>query len=124
MSIILNINDIRFSWPGSKPFELLIPQLQLEAGQKLCLFGPSGSGKSTLLNLISGVLTPQGLGISVCGNELSELTATQRDCLRADHIGVIFQQFNLLPALNVQENVVLPCKISAASTSARATTTS
>ena len=77
------------------------------------LRGPSGSGKSTLLSLLAGVLKAQSGSVRVLGHELGALTDSARDSFRADHIGVIFQMFNLIPYLSVRENVCLPCAFSA-----------
>lgn len=74
--------------------------------------GPSGSGKSTLLGLIAGVLTPDEGEVRVLGETLSGMSGARRDAIRAAHIGVIFQLFNLLPYLSLIENVALPCRFS------------
>jgi putative ABC transport system ATP-binding protein len=71
------------------------------------LYGDSGSGKSTLLNLLSGILTPKQGSINVFGTELSALSNSQRDRFRAQNIGVVFQQFNLIPYLSVLKNIEL-----------------
>ena len=71
------------------------------------LYGDSGSGKSTLLNLLSGILTPKHGSINVFGTELSALSNSQRDRFRAQNIGVVFQQFNLIPYLSVLKNIEL-----------------
>jgi putative ABC transport system ATP-binding protein len=65
-----------------------------------------------LLNLIAGTLTTHAGMLRVCGRELSALSGSARDCLRADHMGIIFQQFNLLPFLGIRDNVLLPCRFS------------
>lgn len=75
--------------------------------------GPSGCGKSTLLSLLCGVLLPTEGGVSVMGRDWRSLRPAQRDAWRADHIGYIFQQFNLLPYLSPIDNVLLPCRWSA-----------
>ncbi len=76
------------------------------------LRGPSGSGKSTLLSLVAGVVTPQVGVVRVLGRDLGALGSVERDRFRADHIGFIFQMFNLIPYLSVVENVSLPCGFS------------
>ena len=74
--------------------------------------GPSGSGKSTLLGLLTGVLIPESGHLALMQQDTATMSATKRDQLRADHIGYIFQQFNLVPYLDLVENVVLPCQFS------------
>jgi putative ABC transport system ATP-binding protein len=107
---ILEIRDLRFGWPGSEPL-LSIPQLDLARGESIVIRGPSGCGKTTLLSLIAGVLVPQSGSIQLLGQELSRLSSSARDRLRGEHMGVIFQQFNLLPYLTVLQNVVLPAQL-------------
>ena len=108
---IVRLSDLQFAWPGQPPL-LEINAFELSAGERLFLRGPSGSGKSTLLGLIAGVLEPQTGGIRVLDNEMSALSGSRRDQVRADHLGVIFQLFNLVPYLSVVQNVVLPCRFS------------
>ncbi len=109
----LVVRDLEFSWPRSGSFCLKLADLAVDAGKSLFLHGPSGSGKSTLLNLIGGVLLPARGSVSLLGQALGELSASRRDAFRADHLGFIFQQFNLIPYLSVLDNVLLPCRFSA-----------
>jgi len=106
------IDGLEYRWPAGS-FCLKLPSLAVNPENSLFLQGPSGSGKSTLLNLIGGVLTPQSGRIDLLGQPFSALPAAQRDAFRADHIGFIFQQFNLIPYLSVLDNVLLPCRFSA-----------
>ena len=106
------IDGLEYRWPAGS-FCLKLPSLAVNPENSLFLQGPSGSGKSTLLNLIGGVLTPQAGRIDLLGQRFSMLPAAQRDAFRADHIGFIFQQFNLIPYLSVIDNVLLPCRFSA-----------
>ena len=106
------IDGLEYRWPAGS-FCLKLPSLAVNPENSLFLQGPSGSGKSTLLNLIGGVLTPQAGRIDLLGQPFSALPAAQRDAFRADHIGFIFQQFNLIPYLSVLDNVLLPCRFSA-----------
>jgi len=108
---VLSLRDVEFKWTGNG-FRLAIPELSLEAGESLFLHGPSGCGKSTLLGLVAGTLEAQRGQVCVTGKDLRSLPSWRRDSLRADHIGVIFQQFNLLPFLTMRENVLLPCRFS------------
>lgn len=109
----LRVRDLEFRWPGADGFCLRLKDLTVDAQKSLFLHGPSGSGKSTLLNLIGGVLAPQAGRIELLGEGFSDLPAHRRDAFRADHIGFIFQQFNLIPYLPVLANVLLPCRFSA-----------
>jgi putative ABC transport system ATP-binding protein len=95
------------------PTVLRVPELRIERGEKVFIFGPSGSGKTTLLGLLSGVLRSDSGVVRVLGTDLGALSSRRRDALRAAHIGYIFQMFNLIPYLSVQENIVLPCRLSA-----------
>lgn len=74
------------------------------------LLGESGSGKSTLLSMICGTVVPQAGAITVAGTDLTSLSASARDRFRAEQIGVIFQQFNLLPFGTVRDNILLPLR--------------
>ena len=107
----LRLIDLSFAWPGAVPL-LRIGQFELRSGERVFLAGPSGSGKSTLLGLLAGTLTPQRGDVHVADLCVSRLSARARDRARADHIGVIFQQFNLLPFLSVLDNVTLACRFS------------
>ena len=110
---IITLDTLRFGWPGQPEPLLRIARLDVAPGERVFLHGASGSGKSTLLGLIAGVLTPQGGVIEILGQSLGEMSAAARDHFRADHFGIIFQQFNLIPYLSVIENVTLPCHFSA-----------
>ncbi|TCV94680.1 putative ABC transport system ATP-binding protein [Luteibacter rhizovicinus] len=108
---LLTCRDLRFSWPRTNA-TLTIRDFQVGQGERVFLCGPSGSGKSTLLGLIGGVLQPQGGELVVLEQSLSVLTPARRDRFRADFLGFIFQQFNLLPFLDPVENVMLGCAFS------------
>ena len=109
---MLTIRDIRYAWPGSGRDVLAIERLDVAAGRKLFLHGPSGCGKSTLLGLMAGVLVARQGSTALLGQDWAALHGGARDARRADHVGVIFQQFNLLPYLTVLDNVLLPCRFS------------
>ncbi|MCB1958898.1 MAG: ATP-binding cassette domain-containing protein, partial [Rhodocyclaceae bacterium] len=111
--MLLRLESVRFGWSRAHPL-IDIGSLALGRGEALFLAGPSGSGKSTLLSLVGGVVAPDAGRIHIGAHELTALSRTARDRLRADELGIIFQQFNLLPFLSVQDNVVLPCRFSAA----------
>ena len=110
---IVQLRDIRFRWPDQEHDLLQIPELLVNQGEHLFIKGPSGSGKTTLLNLLAGVSVPTAGSVTILGSSLTSLSHSGRDRFRADHMGIIFQQFNLLPYLSLLDNVLLPCGFSA-----------
>ena len=110
---IVSLSGVRFSWSAGSPVVIGIEHLDLPRGDSLFVRGPSGSGKSTLLSLLGGMVVSQHGTVRVLGQDLAALGGAGRDRFRADHIGFIFQMFNLIPYLSVVENVVLPCGFSA-----------
>ncbi|NOH64549.1 ABC transporter ATP-binding protein [Vibrio sp. RE88] len=110
---VVELEQVTFTWPGNQTPTLDIKQLHITKGEHLFIKGPSGCGKSTLLGLLTGINTTSSGQLRVLGQDLNQMKGSQRDKFRADHIGYIFQQFNLLPYLNVIENVILPCQFSA-----------
>lgn len=114
MSTCVELNQLEFSWPGAQSPLLSIPHLSLSRGERVLLRGASGSGKSTLLSLIAGIHTTAPGQVQVLGHDLAKLSQHQRDRLRANEIGYIFQQFNLLPYLSAQANVTLACQFAPA----------
>lgn len=110
---VIALEQVLFQWPDSTTPTLEIDQLTVAAREHLFIKGPSGCGKSTLLSLLTGINTATSGQVRMLGQDLAQLRPSQRDRFRADHIGYIFQQFNLLPYLSVLENVILPCQFSA-----------
>jgi putative ABC transport system ATP-binding protein len=110
--LVIDIQNLLFRWQPQATPVLSITALQVEAGEHLFIEGPSGSGKSTLLSLLAGVTTAQRGSVRVLDQALEKLGHVARDHFRADHIGYIFQMFNLIPYLSVVENVLLPCRFS------------
>ncbi len=108
----IQLSNIEFCWENTQKPLINIESLILKKAEKLFIHGPSGCGKTTLLNLISGVLKPTHGEITVLGKNLFSQKQKLRDQYRADHMGIIFQQFNLIPYLNVLENITLPCLFS------------
>ena len=103
----LEVEDLRFYHPGqTRPF-IAVESLNLAAGERVLIHGPSGCGKSTLLSLVTGIRPLQRGRIQVAGEPFSALSQRRRDAFRADHLGVIFQAFNLLPYLSALDNVRL-----------------
>ncbi len=88
--------------------------LQVQYGSFLAVMGPSGSGKSTLLHCAAGLDSPTSGEVLVGGTEISRLNETKRTLLRRDRIGFVFQSYNLLPSLTVEENIALPLRLSGA----------
>ena len=109
---VVALSGLRFSWSGAAPFVIDIDSLQVAPGERVFLRGPSGSGKSTLLSLLAGVITPAEGTVQVLDQNIGTLGGAARDRFRADHIGFIFQMFNLIPYLSVVDNVCLPCGFS------------
>jgi putative ABC transport system ATP-binding protein len=109
----ITLRDISYTWPGQKTPTLMLDLLEIRPHEQVFVSGPSGSGKSTLLALIGGINQPQSGQVSILGRSLNSLAGAQRDRFRVDHIGFIFQQFNLIPYLSILDNVLLPCRFSA-----------
>ncbi|HEY7600013.1 MAG TPA: ATP-binding cassette domain-containing protein [Candidatus Limnocylindrales bacterium] len=108
---VVELRDLEFGWSADRPL-LRIERLAIAAAERVFVHGPSGSGKSSLLSLVAGVVLPQRGSLRVLDTETSALAAARRDAFRADHFGIIFQMFNLVPYLSIVENVTLPCRFS------------
>ncbi len=111
--MVIDVTELEFRWQTGGPTVLSVEALQVAVGERLFIKGPSGSGKSTLLSLLSGVTTAVAGSVRVMEQALERLGSVERDHFRADHIGYIFQMFNLIPYLSVVDNVMLPCRFSA-----------
>jgi putative ABC transport system ATP-binding protein len=85
--------------------------IDVRSGELVAVMGPSGSGKSTLMHILAGLDKPTSGTVMIAGNEITKLDDARLTQLRRDHIGFVFQFFNLLPMLNTEENVVLPLSI-------------
>ncbi len=109
----VRLHGLQFTWPGMAAPTLVIDDWTAARGDTVFVQGPSGCGKSTLLGLLAGVLVAAPGMVSVLGTDWATLRGAARDARRADDLGVIFQQFNLLPYLSVLDNVRLPCRFSA-----------
>lgn len=106
------VKNLKFSYHQTQaPLVLNINELEIPSGEKVFLYGPSGHGKSTLLNILAGVLEVKDGTVEVLGHNLHDLSQSRRDHLRGENVGYIFQIFNLIPYLNIKENIVLPCLI-------------
>ena len=111
---IIKIESLNFYWSKKSNFKIFVPSLEIKKGEKVLLLGESGSGKTTLLSLICGFLNPLSGSISINGNTINKLSSKTKDEYRAANIGIIFQQFNLLPYANVVDTVLLPLYFSQA----------
>jgi putative ABC transport system ATP-binding protein len=106
----VELERVRFGYPG-KPDILRIDGLRIARYERVFLYGPSGSGKTTFLGLLAGVLGASAGSVRVLGHDLTTLSSRQCDAFRGAHIGYIFQLFNLITYLNVEDNILLPCRL-------------
>lgn len=104
---IIEAQNLSFSYPGQAP-TIKVPDFRLQAGEKVFLAGPSGSGKTTFLELVAGLLHPTSGSLKVLGFDFSDQNADQKDLVRKKRMSFIFQSFNLVPYLSVEENIRLP----------------
>lgn len=118
---------MRFEWPDAHEFALEIGELNARPGETTLILGPSGCGKSSLLSLLCGVSEPASGRVEILQQDLMKLSGRARDRFRAEHFGIIFQMFNLLPYASIIDNVTLPLhfaptrrKVAAATGSAQA----
>ena len=88
--------------------------LSVEEGEVLAIIGTSGSGKTTLLQILGGLDEPTAGGVWIRGNSLKDMTEDERTIFRRRNIGFVFQQYNLIPVINVYENIVLPLRLDGA----------
>ncbi len=107
---IVSLENVSYRWRGRASFGLDIADFRLAPAETVLLLGESGSGKSTLLSLICGTITADQGAVRVAGTDIASLSAGARDRFRAEHIGLIFQQFNLLPYASVLDNILLPLR--------------
>ena len=110
--LTVEIDRVRFAWKSGQHDVLDIARFAVAAGERVFIEGPSGSGKSTLLSLIGGVTSPREGAVLILGTDISRMPARRRDRFRADHVGFVFQMFNLVPYLSMIDNVTLPCRFS------------
>lgn len=103
--------EFRYSRHG---FHLEVPDFKVTVGETVAMIGPSGSGKTTLLSLIAGILPPTKGKIVVGETDVCSLGDAPRRDFRLRHIGLVFQEFELIEHLSVLDNILLPCRISPA----------
>jgi putative ABC transport system ATP-binding protein len=112
-SVITAVDVLRRYGEGDTAVEALRGvSLEIQRGKLTAVMGPSGSGKSTLMHILAGLDRPTEGAVEIAGSEITQLDDTALTKLRRDHIGFIFQFFNLLPMLTAAENIVLPTKLS------------
>lgn len=105
---LIKLNQVSFAYPtDSNQYVLNIPSWKVDAGETVLLIGESGSGKSTLLKILSGILVPSSGCVSVAGMALEKMSNRQRDQFRAEQIGYVAQNFNLIPYLSALDNINL-----------------
>jgi putative ABC transport system ATP-binding protein len=110
---MIAVHDLSFRYTQSE-FRLRVPELVIQQGAKTALIGPSGSGKTTLLNLMAGITLPQAGRVVTAGVEVTSLGDAARRDFRVRHIGLVFQEFELLDHLTVRDNIMLAYRISGA----------
>jgi len=93
---------------------LRVPRLVIERGSTVAVVGPSGCGKTTLLNLVAGIASPRGGMVTTNDVEITALTDRAKRDFRIRHIGLVFQEFELLEYLDVLDNILLPYRINSA----------
>ena len=107
---MIEISNIHFQYPKSD-FKLQMDRLKIDRGSKTAIIGPSGFGKTTLLNLLAGILVPDEGQIQLDGVMVNNLSENERRNFRIRKIGFVFQDFRLIPYLNVLDNILLPYRI-------------
>jgi putative ABC transport system ATP-binding protein len=112
-SIVLSVRNLAKTYrsAGDEVVVLRGVNLSLAAGERVALTGESGSGKSTLLHLIAGLDQADSGEVQLAGTLLSNLADAERTALRRDRLGLVFQQFNLIPSLNVRDNLSFQSRI-------------
>lgn len=108
---VINVQGLKFAYKKASSDILDIAGFRIERNQHVFLHGPSGTGKTTLLSILAGLLVPRAGNVQILGRELFELSGPERDHFRGAHLGYIFQMFNLIPYLNVKQNIELPLNI-------------
>ncbi len=107
----VSMKNVQFSWSPSEIPLFNISDLRIERGERVFLYGPSGSGTTSLLNILAGINIPQQGSLQILGESLMDLSQRQRDKFRAQHMGIIFQQFNLISYLSVLDNLLLRAEL-------------
>jgi putative ABC transport system ATP-binding protein len=109
--MLLNLRDVTKTYPGAEAAVLRGVSFNMDAGEMLALTGESGSGKSTLLHLVGGLDTADSGEVAIDGVDLTPMDDAGRAALRRGTVGVIFQQFNLIPSLTVAANIAFQARL-------------
>ena len=107
---MIELSNIHFQYPESD-FKLKIDKLHFDSGSKTAIIGPSGFGKTTMLNLLAGILLPDSGEIKLDEILVNDLSEKERRNFRIQKIGFVFQDFRLIPYLNILDNILLPYRI-------------
>jgi putative ABC transport system ATP-binding protein len=112
---VIRVDGVTKTYQAGLPAALAEVSMTVAAGHVVAVMGPSGSGKSTLLNLIAGLDRPTAGSVTVAGERIDKLGESALARFRARHVGIVFQFFNLLDDLTVEDNVLLPAQLAGAS---------
>lgn len=107
--MLVDANDIAAGYDGKAAVQL--PQLSIARGEHTLLLGPSGSGKTTLLNVLAALAVPLSGSVRLDGNDLSAMSAGERDQFRGKHIGIVLQRLHLISALTVWDNLAIAQRV-------------
>ncbi len=109
----ISLLNVSFSYPSRTEKVILnIPEWKIQSGELALIQGPSGSGKTTFLNIIAGLVRPVEGSVMVLGERIDQMSSLSCDAFRANNIGYVFQNFNLIPFLNVVDNIRLAARFS------------